>query len=266
MLHVCEDRWRSKVAILGIAFFAAAVNGCMQVVSGADVLVQLDYIPGWLRGEPVAITEPFGRMPRFTLFSDGVVIYLADQIMSANLTASDALALRDHIVSLGFPSLPNHFETPSRDAGTTILRVRLSSGELREVRYVVHSNPREVSDSIGEYLDAYSHPDALPYVPENATLVITTSEARPIKPEYIAKIPLWPLSAQQLERPTPGATEWGFVITASQYQLLVQTFRPFWQLVSFRVGDRIRLALVRPWLPGEDFSDRASTYVLEANR
>ena len=109
--------------------------------------------------------------------------------MEVRLSGDDVEALVQQVLDLGFERLENYSEQCQNldygtgmclaDASHTVLRVRLPSGEPRQVRiYANFGSDLQALESIRSTLREYSHPDARPYVPAKATLFIRSTILR----------------------------------------------------------------------------------------
>ena len=176
-----------------------------------DVLIQFDYEPTFSTPERFA---PFGRVPPFTLLEDGTLIYLDEggrydeqRVMEVRLSGDDVEALVQQVLDLGRLRAPGKLlrAVPDLDDGTgmcladasyTVLRVRLPSGEPRQVRiYANFGSDLQALESIRSTLREYSHPDARPYVPAKATLFI-----RPMAEAVDVTVLDWELGQPQRKR------------------------------------------------------------------
>ena len=179
-----------------------------------DVLIQFDYEPTFSTPERFA---PFGRVPSFTLLEDGTLIYLDEggrydeqRVMEVRLSGDDVEALVQQVLDLGFERLENYSEQCQNlddgtgmclaDASYTVLRVRLPSGEPRQVRiYANFGSDLQALESIRSTLREYSHLDARPYVPAKATLFI-----RPMAEAVDVTVLDWELGPAWLEADDKG--------------------------------------------------------------
>ncbi len=181
----------------------------LESLDPADILLQRDFEPGLLRPE---VFYPFGRVASFTLYADGTLIYLDEgesydqqQLLTVQLSQDQTLALVQQMLDLGFERLESNTDECQTqadgtslcvmDAGTSILRVRLPSGELREVKnYHDYANEPQVLVQARSLLDDYVHPSAQLYPVERATLFV----ARIDKPVGV-ELEDWPLDPNWLE-------------------------------------------------------------------
>lgn len=149
-----------------------------------EILIQLTYEPGFTLPE---YRFPFGRTPYFTLLADGRVIYIDEtkdyRVMQAQLSQAEAAALLQKVLDMGFERLESHTDMCGKsadgsescvaDASTSVLRVRVENGSLREIRnYANFSDYPVTYDAIYNLLNGYAHPEAAIYVPHAATLFV----------------------------------------------------------------------------------------------
>jgi hypothetical protein len=232
-----------------------------------DILAQFDWEGGWVYWEA---SVPLGGVPVFTLLADGSTFYVADgehphlvpaQTMVAHLTPSEAQELVQRVLNLGFECLESYADqrwqladgTVERvvDSVTSVLRVRLPNGELREIRnYADFANDRQALQAIRTFLDAYQHPQAEPYIPEKATLFI-----KPVpEPSGVALLD-WPLDPAWLVPPQPATAPWAAVLAGSDLETLLAVtglnMGEFW----FRDADRFFAVYLVPQIPGVDYTD-----------
>ncbi len=202
----------SWAATILVGLLAAASVACAGSAGAPDsldtdrfdfpgVVVQYDSEPTFSTG--AESFQPFGRVPPFTMLEDGTLVYVDEgrgydeRVMEVKLSENDADALLQQVLDLGFERLGNHAEQCEdsgggataclADASYTVLRVRLPSGEPRQVRiYANFGRDPQALQAIRSLLSGYSHPDARPYVPAKATLFI-----RPIAVEELEARLLW---------------------------------------------------------------------------
>jgi len=237
----------------------------LESLSPDDILVQQDYEPGFFR--PEAYYE-FGRVPPFTLFADGTVIYLQEgetydqeTVMQVNLSPEESLNLLQQVLDYGFEDLESHTDFCQdqggdeqicvADAATTILRARLAGGELGEVKiYHDFANDPDAFQNITNLLASYTHAEAQPYQPQVATLFLRLH----VGVEGITLLD-WPLDADWL-----ADLEFGKMSLVA-LSLAGEDLERYLAAVPRNTGDayyslndQIYGALLVPWLPGQDFS------------
>jgi len=227
----------------------------------ADVLLELAW-EGGFTGQEIAYA--FGRVPEFSLLPDGSVYYRDPseydkaQVMAADLTPTEAEALLQRVLDLGLERLesytdecgPHQADGCVADGRYSVLRVRLPSGEQREIRnYHTFANDPEALAAIRTVIEEYQHPDAQPYAPEVAALFI-----RPLLPSPDLPTVDWPLDPAWL---AGGAADTSCVraVSGGDLQaLLAVTGRNLGDFY-FRAADRVYNAYLVPWLPGVDYTD-----------
>jgi hypothetical protein len=180
----------------------------------SDVLLELAWEGGLTRPE---LGFAFGRVPDFSLLPDGNVYYLDPaewdkaQVMTAHLAPAETEALIQRVLDLNFERLESYTDPCQpqggdtclcvADAGESVLRVRLQSGELREVRnYYDFANDPEALTAIRSLLKDYQHPAATPYAPKKAAISV-----RSVAPPPDLPILDWPLPPSWLADGTPDA-------------------------------------------------------------
>jgi len=238
---------------------AAPVSG----LDAEEVLLQLTYEPGFMLPE---YQFPFGRSPYFTLLADGRVIYIDEnqdfKVMQAQLSQDEAAALLQQVRDMGFENLQSHTDMCGKladgsepciaDASTSIMRVRMEDGSLREIRnYANFSNGPATYDAIYNLMNDYTHPEAAIYVPHAATLFI-----RIVPPPEMASPADWPLDPAYVKRAQSAPDQFTAVALSAEEAAL-------WQKdvgvnsgpITFQLDGQPVSGLFVPWLPGEDFSD-----------
>jgi hypothetical protein len=232
-------------------------------LSPDDILVQFDYEPGFTMPQ---YQYAFGRVPFFTLYKNGVVIYLDEnqdmKIMQAQMTPEEAKALQQKLLDMGFEKIESHTDFCGLDAGgqqvcmadasTNILRVRLASGELREIKnYAGLSDYPATYTAITDMLNQYTNPQAVLYRPAKATLFIS------ILPQSDQSSPAaWPLDAKYVEA-AKTAGDLGFiarVLTSDEVNQYLDQVGLNNSQVVFQQNSQPVAATLVPWLPGVDYS------------
>lgn len=227
-----------------------------------DILVQLDYEPGFTLPE---YRFPFGRTPHFTLLADGRVIYVDEQqdskVMVAQLSAEEATALLEQVRGMGFERLQSHTDMCGRladgsepciaDASTSVMRVRMEDGSLREIHnYANFSNEPQTFDAIYNLLQEFTHADASVYLPHAATLFVRIVP----RPEMSSPAD-WPLDPGYVERALNGTDEFtAVVLSAAEAAIWQQIVGVDNMAITFQLEGQPVAAHFVPWLPGQDFS------------
>lgn len=157
--------------------------------------VQLDSLPTFAITTGLAGVTSFSRLPEFTLYRDGTVLYPDDsddtappKLVTTKLAPAEATALREHLFALGIEQLKSHADdcscpVPSArggaisvcafDANYTLLRYRTRDGELRHlVTYAGFWNRRAIAKSVIEHLRSWRSPSATVFEPAKAALVV----------------------------------------------------------------------------------------------
>jgi formylglycine-generating enzyme required for sulfatase activity len=226
-----------------------------------DVLLELTWEGGFTRQE---LAYAFGRVPEFSLLTDGSIYYRDPseydiaQVMEADLTPAETDALIQRLLELGIEHLesytdvcgPRQADGCVADARQSVLRVRLPSGEQREIRnYYTFANDPEALSAIRTLLQEYQHPDAQPYVPEVAALFV-----RPVGAPTDLPILDWPLDLTWLAGGTPDMSCVREVSGDDLQALLAVTGRNLGDFY-FRDEDQVYNVYLVPWLPGVDYTD-----------
>ena len=204
---------------------------------------------------------------------NGRLIYLDEgkrfdeqRIMEGDVSAEDAQALMQRVLDLGFERLRSYVDECQElgggnsvcvaDASYTILRVRLPSGEPREVKiYADFGADPAALEAIRSFLGSYSHPDAQDYVPEKATLFL-----RPISEAVDVSVQEWPLDGSWLEPPPGREQSWATVIDGDELKALLSNLSRNTGYYWFRGSGRTYQAYLVPWLPGVDYADDVAGY------
>ncbi|MCY1004677.1 hypothetical protein OV079_03645 [Nannocystis pusilla] len=234
-----------------------------------DVLLQLEHEPTFViisAGDP---TRPFGRVPAFTLYRDGTVLFTRDSEQRRGLFRYSVFewAARDHIEhvrALGVARMRSYLDecnpAPHRpvcaaDASITILRTRLPDGSLHEVRNYngfaarLAAQLHAVYDRIARLAAPRTGVDL--YLPHAATLFVRRIAApSDLDDAELARARPWPLDADWLSRTAASGAQ---VIEIPQIRAIIAatgTNTPHNQL--FVLGEAfVRVSMV-PWLPGHD--------------
>jgi hypothetical protein len=227
-----------------------------------EILIQLTYEPGFSLPE---YRYPFGRTPYFTLYADGRVIYIDEtqdsRVMQAQLSQDEAAALLQKVRVMGFAHLESHTDMCGKladgsepciaDASTSVMRVRLENGSLREIRnYANFSNGPTTYAAIFSLLSDYTHPNAAVYVPQSATLFVR------IVPQPEMSSPAdWPLDPAYVKRAQAAPDQFTAVsLSAAEAALWQKNVGLHNSSITFQLNGQPVSGFFVPWLPGEDFS------------
>jgi hypothetical protein len=240
----------------------SAPNDPLSGLDAEDILLQLDYEPGFVMPE---FRFPFGRTPFFTLLADGRVIYIDEsqdyKVMQAQLSQEEAAALLQQVRDMDFALLESHTDMCGKladgsesciaDASTSVMRVRMEDGSLREIRnYANFSNGPVVYEAIYNLLNEYTHPEAAIYVPHAATLFV-----RIVPPPEMSSPADWPLDPAYVKRAQSAPEQFTAVVLSAEEAAL-------WQKdvgidnnsITFQLDGQPVSGFFVPWLPGEDYT------------
>lgn len=227
-----------------------------------DVLIQLDYEPGFTLPE---YRFPFGRVPNFTLLADGRVIYVDEnqdfKVMMAQLTIQEATALLEQVREFGFERLESHTDMCGKlvdgtenciaDASTTVMRVRMADGSLREIKnYANFANEPATYDAIYNLMNNYEHEQAALYVPHGATLFVRTAEM----PTDVSPTE-WPLDPAYIELTRFGEMGAAFALSAEEVATWQKEVGLNGGSVILQHNGQPLSAMFVPWLPGVDYTE-----------
>ncbi len=233
----------------------------LEALDPKQVVLQLDFEPTFFRPEAFHL---FGRVPAFTLFADGTVIYIDEgqrydeqRVLQARLTPEETAGFLQSIIDLGFERLESHtdichdvgggMQECVADDSFTILRALTAEGALREVKiYSDFSDEPQVLEAVRSRLTGYSHPEAQAYSPMQATLFIS-----PGARVEDAQIHPWTLEGRYLNRAAGGSLQ-AWVLEGSDLETFMaaspRNIGDFW----FEQDGRLYNAYLIPWLPGAD--------------
>ncbi|WP_434426559.1 hypothetical protein [Nannocystis pusilla] len=233
------------------------------------MLLQLEHEPTFtivFAGDP---TRPFGRVPAFTLYRDGTVLFTraSEQRRGLFIYSVSEWAARDHIEhvrALGVARMRDYLDdcnpSPQRrvcaaDASVTIVRARLPAGALHEVRNYngfaarLAAQLHAIYDRVARLAAPRTGVDL--YLPQAATLFVRRVGARSdLDDAELARARPWPLDADWLTRTAASGAQ---VIDVPQIRAMIAatgTNTPENQL--FVLGDEFVRASMVPWLPGHD--------------
>ncbi len=239
-------------------------SGVTSGLDAGDILVQLDYEPGFMLPE---YRYDFGRTPYFTLLADGTVIYVDQnqdgKVMQAQLSQEEAAALLQQIRDLGFADLESHtdmcgvsadgVETCIADMSTSVLRVRMADGSLREIKnYANFSNDPAAYEAIYSLLNDFSSPEATVYQPHAATLFV-----RIVSPPEDASPANWPLDPAYIQRAQSAPEQFtAVVLSAEEAAVWQQTVGIDNRGVTFQLDGQPVMGMFVPWLPGQDYAQQ----------
>ena len=276
---------RSRLAAISIAVGTClSLSSHLEAAHASDALaqssifIQMSWEPGFWGGWR---GESFGHMPEFTLYSDGLLVFVhrkpppeeeEESVRCVRFSPAGADSLWRHVLGLGLEQLESYesnqkqngdVTTITFDAGTSIIHVRTSLGELRTIRnYGEFANDPAILSAVRTYLQDWYDPLATAYLPSQATLVVVE--------RWRGKIGLspWRLDSTMLTsalvRSGTGDRQTilsAFVISGAEYGLLTSVAKQFaWGGQSFDCEGSSYTTVVRPWLPGEDFSQEIKGY------
>jgi hypothetical protein len=232
------------------------------------ILLQLEIEPTFLRFET---NYPFGRIPLFTLYAGGTVISVIEspgvyqQVVTAQLSADESLEFVQQVFDAGFTRLESYMSDTKcqppdssgeqvceviMDGAFTILRVRMPDGEFREIKiYDQYANDKAAFEQITHILREYTHPNAEPYIPLNATLFVY-----PIDGTDNPTVQKWPLNPDVLASLTMNNDLVVFTLSGDELSdFLAAVDRNAGDFI-FEQDEQMFSTFLVPWLPGFDFT------------
>lgn len=239
----------------------------------ADVLLQLEHIPtSGLNGTSCIPERAFGRVPAFTLYRDGTILFAddspdGDAFLFYRLSQSDTAETLRHVEKLGMGRLSSHLEhcvTVGRrrscvsHATIRALRARFPDGTRREIwnynGYVVKGSVelRAIYDRIAVLSAPRWRQQIWLYRPHAATLSVVPHWRDPKKmtTEERADARPWPLAAEIL---APALAARVIVLDGPQIEAMIAATGT--NLIDdqlFALDDRfVRVSMI-PWLPAVD--------------
>jgi hypothetical protein len=231
-----------------------------------DIVLQYDYEPTFFRPE---VFYPFGRVPPFTLYADGTLVYLVEgdtydqqQVMLVHLTPQDTADLVQQVWDLGYGRLEDHADFCSdaegeeqvclADAAYTLLSAAQPGGQVRALRiYANFGGDEAAQEAIVALLNDYTHPSAEVYDPKHAALFI-----QPMGQVADLELQPWPLDDEvALGFGTLGEGELtALALTGDDLDAVLASLPRNTGDFYFEHAGRVYGAFLAPWLPGLDYT------------
>ncbi|HUF39220.1 MAG TPA: hypothetical protein VMN57_11915 [Anaerolineales bacterium] len=229
-----------------------------------NILLQLDYEPTFSLEEHFYV---FGRVPPFTLYADGTVVFEsmdeasgAVRIMTVRITPEETLTVLRDVKDAGFEGLEDQLDfcytdesgeqMCLADAPYTILRATLPDGELREVKtYADFSNDKGAFDEIILILSEFDHTRAELYYPQQAVLLI-----RALPGDFEVPVREWPLAVA----PVPGEQLSAIILDAREAETFINAVGQNTGSFFFEVSGMALSAHLAPWLPYANYTDEVA--------
>lgn len=255
---------RAVVTILvfvGTIVGALALAACSTLepskrkASQPAVILQLEYQPTFA---PIEVMVEAGRLPTFTLYENGTVVYSPQtergRVLQAQITEEEAHQILDRVTEMGLERLQQfQWEEDQEAADHSYIFLRaLQHDTYAEVCIYggidLWVRPKELKRILA-FLKGYAHPDAIDYAPEAATVFVSQSEMEEADFE-------WPLDEAYL---TPVAenrqSHTAFSVFGGELESLVLATGHKWDFHIASHGDKNFRVFTMPWLPGVDHTD-----------
>ncbi len=232
----------------------------LESLEPGTILLQLDYEPTFFLEH--AFYE-FGRVPPFTLFADGTVVYLDEsgtqQLQIAHVELEDVSTLLHEVRDAGFTILEDHLDFCGTDesgqtvciadASYTILRMTLPDGTLKEVKsYAGFSNDPGALQEIVLIMTDYTHPDGEFYMPELSVLFL-----RAVPGDIEVPVREWPLPVDRIPPLTEALT--AIVLEPAATETFITAVGQNTGEWFFQSGTTVFSAYLIPWLPYTDYTE-----------